>query len=85
MGLYIAMAAFWFIGIIKSHFWIASTIANILFMGGLAIGRIISIVFDGSPSVIFLIGLILEMLLAIWGIINLNLDKRYRRFNPGSN
>ena len=71
MGLYIAMAVFWFVGIIKSKFWIAATMSNVLFMTGLAFGRIISILLDGLPSNIFLAGLIGEILLAVWGIINL--------------
>jgi hypothetical protein len=75
MGLYIAMAIFWFVGIIRSKFWVAATMSNILFMAGLAIGRIISILLDGLPSNIFLAGLIGEILLALWGIINL---KKYR-------
>jgi len=44
-------------------------------MAGLALGRIISILLDGIPSNIFLGGLTVEILLAIWGIINL---KRYK-------
>jgi len=71
MGLYIAMAFFWLIGIIKTRFWIAATISNVLFMAGLAFGRIISILLDGIPCKIFLTGLIVEVLLAVWGIINL--------------
>ena len=75
MGLYIAMSVFWIIGIIRSRFWIAATLSNILFMMGLALGRIASIVLDGIPSTIFLIGLIVEIILAAWGTINL---KKYK-------
>lgn len=78
MGLYIAMSIFWIIGIIRSRFWLAATLSNILFMSGLAFGRMISIVIDGIPSNIFLFGLILEIILAAWGIINL---KKYRDQN----
>ena len=78
MGLYIAIAIFWFIGIIKPKFWIAATLSNVLFMSGLAFGRIISILLDGFPSDIFLAGLILEILLAVWGIFNL---KKYKTPN----
>ena len=75
MGLYIAMSVFWIIGIIRSRFWIAATLSNILFMIGLALGRIASIVLDGIPSTIFLSGLIVEIILAAWGMINL---KKYK-------
>ena len=75
MGLYIGMSIFWLTGIIKPKFWTAATISNVLFMAGLAFGRIISILFDGPSSTIFLVGLIVEILLAVWGIINL---KKYK-------
>ena len=71
MGLYIAMSIFWIIGIIRPRFWIAATLSNVLFMVGLALGRIVSLILDGIPSYIFLIGIIIEVILAIWGIINL--------------
>ena len=71
MGLYIAMAIFWIAGSIRSEFRTAATLSNVFFMSGLAIGRIVSIFLDGMPSYIFLAGLIVEILLAVWGIINL--------------
>ena len=75
MGLYIAMSIFWIIGIIKSQFWRAATLSNVLFMLGLALGRIVSILLDGIPSYIFLLGLIIEVILGAWGVINL---KKYK-------
>lgn len=71
MGLYISMSCFWAIAIIKPKFWITATITNILFMGGLATGRLVSLVVDGTPSIYFLIGLILELALTFWGLRNL--------------
>jgi hypothetical protein len=71
MGLYLGMAVFWIMGIVKSKTWVAATTANIFFMGGLAIGRIVSLLLDGSPNVYFLTGLFVELLLALWGIRNL--------------
>jgi len=71
MGLYIAMAIFWIVGIKRSEFWIPATLSNILFMLGLASGRTISILFDGPASPIFVIALFTEIILAIWGIVNL--------------
>jgi len=76
MGLYISVSVFWFIGIIKPSLWATATLINILFMGGLFFGRLTSLIIDGIPSTIFLTGLCLEALLAIWGIINL---KRYNK------
>lgn len=71
MGLYLLMSCFWAISIIKPKFWITATITNILFMGGLATGRLISVVVDGAPSIYFLIGVILEFALTFWGLRNL--------------
>jgi hypothetical protein len=71
MGLYLAMGIFWIAGIVKPELWRAATIANIVFMSGLACGRMISMKLDGPPSACFSVGLAVEALLAAWGIMNL--------------
>jgi hypothetical protein len=71
MGLYLAMAIFWITGIVKPELWRAATLANIVFMLGLASGRIISTKLDGPPSGYFSGGLVVEVLLGVWGIMNL--------------
>jgi hypothetical protein len=40
-------------------------------MGGLALGRFVSLALDGVPGIYFLIGFVLEAVLAIWGLKNL--------------
>ena len=75
MGLYLGMAVLCVIGVSKSRQWRTATISNVFFMIGLALGRTISLVIDGIPSIYFLAGLVLELLLALWGIINL---KKYQ-------
>lgn len=65
-GLYIAFSSLWFIGIIKEKFWQTATISNCLFMFGLAFGRIISLLFDGMPSTIFLLGTLGELILGFY-------------------
>lgn len=75
MGLYLGMSTIWIVGIVKPEFWVTATITNIVFMGGLAFGRLISLALDGLPTIYFLIGLILESGLAFWGLKNL---KKYR-------
>jgi len=72
MGLYLGMAVLCVIGVFKSLQWHTATISNVFFMSGLAFGRTISLFIDGIPSIYFLVGLLLELLLALWGIINLN-------------
>jgi hypothetical protein len=71
MGLYLGMSVIWIMGIIKSKLWVTATITNITFMGGLALGRLVSLALDGVPGIYLLIGFILESALAIWGLKNL--------------
>ena len=72
MGLYLGMAVLCVLGVFKSRQWRTATVSNVFFMFGLALGRTISLVVDGIPSIYFSVGLVLELLLALWGIINLN-------------
>ncbi len=76
MGLYLGMAAIWIIGIIKPGLWFTATLMNVIFMGGLAIGRLISLLTDGWPSVYSIAGLLAELLLAFWGVLNLTNFKK---------
>lgn len=66
MGIYIAFSSLWFVGIIREKFWQMATISNFLFLLGLAFGRIISLLFDGIPSTIFLLGTIGELTLGFY-------------------
>lgn len=77
MGLYLAITSIWIVGILKPKFWAIATLINIIFMGGLALGRLLSLVLDGPPSVYFIIGLTLELTLALWGIINLKIFRHH--------
>lgn len=71
MGLYLGLAFYWIYGIFKSEHWKNATLICVIFMGGLAFGRIISILFDGIPSLPFSIGTVAEILFMFWGIRNL--------------
>jgi hypothetical protein len=71
MGLYIGVSIIWVVGIAKPKFWFSATLTNIFFMGGLSLGRLLSLAWDGVPSIYFLIGLALELTLACWGLTNL--------------
>lgn len=78
MGLYLGMSAIWIIGIVRPKFWITATITNIVFMASLAVGRLLSLTLDGLPSIYFVVGLLLELLFAFWGIKNL---KKYQNLS----
>lgn len=67
MGLYLSFASFWIVGILQSKYWKAATISQVLFMCGLAFGRIISVFLDGMPSAIFSFGILGELILGVFG------------------
>ncbi len=72
MGIYLGFAIYWIIGIWKSEYWAGATLSNVIFMGGLALGRLLSTIIDGV-SIIWLIGLLLELFMMVWGIHNLRM------------
>ena len=74
MGLYVGLSVYWIIGILKPVHWKNATYICTIFMGGLAFGRIISIIIDGIPSLAFSIGTVLEIGLMIWGMSNLKVE-----------
>ena len=71
MGLYIAFASLWILGIYNQKYWQTATICNMLFMLGLGFGRIISIIFDGIPSTVFIFGTIGELVLGCYALSTL--------------
>jgi hypothetical protein len=66
MVLYLAISILFLMGIFNKKYWFTATITNIFLMGGLALGRILSLVLDGKPSPIFLWGTLGEMALAFF-------------------
>jgi Domain of unknown function (DUF4345) len=76
MGLYLGFASYWIIGIFRIEHWRGATLSCIIFMGGLALGRMVSILIDGIPSVVFLIGTLMEILFMLWGINNLRIRSK---------
>lgn len=75
MGIYLAFASIWILGIFKINYWKIATISNAIFMLGLASGRVISLLFDGVPSVIFCLGTFGEIILGIYAFIILEKQK----------
>ena len=55
MGLYLGMVCFWFYAASRPQFARAAVLSVVLFMFGLAFGRMISMAVDGMPSA-FLVG-----------------------------
>lgn len=68
MGIYISFAVLWILGIFKDRFWKIATVSNFIFMFGLAFGRIISMLFDGIPSLLLILGVFGELILGCYGV-----------------
>ena len=73
MGLYLTMGAFWILGIIKPAYWRTATLTNVLFIGGVALGRCVGLIVDGV-SAPWVVATLLEFFMAIWGVHNLIRD-----------
>ena len=69
MGLYLALIVFWVSGAIKTDIRQAALYSLVIFMLGLAFGRSLSLILDGSPHVLLLVYLFLELGFGILGIV----------------
>ena len=70
-GLYLAFASLWIVGIFNKNYWKTATICNMFFMFGLGFGRIVSMILDGIPSTIFVLGTLGELVLGIYAYYQL--------------
>jgi hypothetical protein len=69
MGLYLALILFWFIGAFKLQLRQAAIYSLVVFMFGLATGRVISLIFEGIPNWLLLAYLALEISFGILGLV----------------
>ncbi len=69
MGLYLGMIVLWVLGAFRPSLTRAAVVAEIAFMSGLAVGRVLSIVVDGMPSIALLGYTGVEIALAAWGML----------------
>ena len=67
MGLYIALCVFWVIGARYEKLRLPALWSLVIFMTGIASGRILSLILDGMPSPLFIFYLIVEVIAAIIG------------------
>jgi hypothetical protein len=72
MGLYLAFSGFWIVGILNSNFWKASTLSNGVFMLGIAMGRFVSLIYDGRASDLFFVGFFGEAVLGLFAFYQYN-------------
>jgi predicted membrane protein len=61
MGLYLALVIFWVIGAFKIQLRQAALYSLVVFMLGLAAGRILSIIVDGVPNWLLILYTVLEL------------------------
>jgi len=69
MGLYLALIIFWLIGAFKVQVRQAALYSLIVFMFGLAAGRILSLIIDGMPHWLQAVYLVLELVFGVLGIL----------------
>lgn len=72
MGLYLGMISFWLVGALRSDLRIAALWTVLVFVTGIALGRVLSLVLDGWPGPLLLFYLAAEVLLAattLWVIV----------------
>jgi hypothetical protein len=69
MGLYLALLSFWIVGAFKVQLRQGALYSLVVFMLGLALGRILSLVVDGMPSLLLIGYLGLELIFGILGLI----------------
>jgi Domain of unknown function (DUF4345) len=69
MGLYLGMIVLWVGGAFRPSLAKAAVISEIVFMLGLAFGRLLSLVIDGMPSRLLILYLIAELFMGFWGLV----------------
>lgn len=60
MGLYLALVVFWVLGAMREDLRIPALWSLIVFMGGLALGRALSLILDGMPHPLLVVYMLLE-------------------------
>ncbi|ARN74252.1 DUF4345 domain-containing protein [Oceanicoccus sagamiensis] len=76
MGLYLALALFWFIGAQREALTLPALWSLTVFMLGLAAGRVLSLIIDGMPHPLLMVYLLLEI---GFGVVGYILISRYQQ------
>ncbi len=71
MGLYLANAAFWLVAVGKPELQRPALWVLLLFMMGLAAGRVLSIIVDGMPGFVLLFYLVAELVFGVLAFVSL--------------
>ena len=75
-GLYLALAAFWLYSAFNDKYRNTAVLTTILFAGGLAVGRCVSLIVDGQPAPVLLVYGAMEIAVVIAGYLVFRLPER---------
>jgi len=76
MGLYLALIIFWLIGAFRVQVRQAALYSLIVFMFGLAAGRILSLIIDGMPHWLLAVYLVLELIFGVLGVLLIKISDK---------
>jgi len=68
MGLYLALVAFWIAGALSPSLTVPALWSLVVFMFGLAAGRVLSLLLDGVPHWLLVVYLVLELAFGLVGL-----------------
>ncbi|MFH0270711.1 DUF4345 domain-containing protein [Vibrio jasicida] len=68
MGLYLALAMFWVMGAMSIKYRLPALYSLVIFMWGLAMGRLLSLLVDGMPHWLLVVYLFLEFGFGLVGL-----------------
>ncbi|EKM23623.1 DUF4345 domain-containing protein [Vibrio sp. HENC-03] len=68
MGLYLALAMFWVMGAMSTKYRLSALYSLVIFMWGLAMGRLLSLLVDGMPHWLLVVYLFLEFGFGLVGL-----------------
>lgn len=68
MGLYLGFSTLWILGVLKANYLKTALITNMIFMLGLGLGRVLSMIVDGLPTSGYLFGTAAELFLGCYGL-----------------
>jgi hypothetical protein len=78
MGLLLGQAIFYFLGAFNPNLRKPALYTLVIFMLGLAVGRVFSLIIDGIPEFGLIFSLIAEIIMGFLGLILLREDKSFR-------
>ena len=78
MGLYLGMVSLWLVGALRPSMRITALWSLVVFAGGIAVGRFLSIVIDGWPSPLLTFFMLAEIGIVATGLFLIRADQEAR-------